>query len=119
MSRASSNAWHRCDVEDLAMPRDLARSLTPSGSPAAASSASRIAAALVTAGAGLPSPSEPNRRALLGASEPRPSVEVIGVDDIEQFLPIDQPTQVRREQLRDASVLVGAQRRGMRCDDHL
>src|SRR5664279_4722960 len=98
INRESSSAWHRCEVEDLAMPNDLARSLTPSGSPPAASRASRTAAALVTAGAGLPSPSDRKRGpALPFSAMPIASVEVSGVNDIEQFLPVDQMAQVRRE----------------------
>src|SRR5574340_1415811 len=119
ISRASSRAWHRCDVEDLAMPSDLARSLTPSGSPPAASSASRIPAALVTAGAGLPPPSAPKRRPPTRGPLPRSSVEMLGVDDIEKFLPVDQPAEVGREELCYPAVLVRTQRRCVRRDDHL
>jgi hypothetical protein len=46
-------------------------------------------------------------------------IEVLGIDDVEQFLAVDQPAQVRREQLDDAPIFVGAQRGSVRCDDDL
>src|SRR5687767_2313031 len=102
------------------MPSDRARSLTPNGSPPAASSASRIAAARITAGAGLPSPTEAKRRRPSTRSPvPESSVEVLPVNDIEQFPPVDQAAEVLREELRDASVLVRTESGRVRRDHHL
>ena len=47
------------------------------------------------------------------------SVEMGGVDDVDQRFTVDQPAQILCEQFGDAPVLVRAQRRRVRRDDHL
>lgn len=47
------------------------------------------------------------------------SVEVRGVDDVDQGVAVDPPAEVLGEQFGDAPVLVWAQGSRVRCDDHL
>lgn len=47
------------------------------------------------------------------------SVEMLSVNDIDEFLTVDPPAQIVREQLHDASVLMRAQCCSVRGDHHL